>query len=86
MSFIESIFVYLLCWWISLFAVLPWQVKRTTKPQKGNDLGAPNEPLLLKKFIITSIIALIFTVIIWMLVPTDVSERGGIVAVLVGAS
>ena len=87
MSFVEGVFIYLLCWWLSLFAVLPWRVK-TQDPksaQRGNDLGAPQTPLLLQKFVATCLVAGVLTVAIWLAIPADVGERGGIIAVMVGA-
>lgn len=61
MSIITVIAVYFVLWWLILFAVLPFGVKRDVAPEEGNDPGAPVNPMLLKKFIWTSIITAIVT-------------------------
>jgi predicted secreted protein len=52
-----QIFMYLVIWWLTLFAVLPWGVRRTEQSDVGHDPGAPANPMLLKKAIATTIIA-----------------------------
>jgi predicted secreted protein len=57
MSWATGVMVYLVIWWIILFAVLPLGVRRVEKPGPGQDLGAPERPQLVRKAIITSVVA-----------------------------
>ena len=56
--------IFVISWWLILFLVLPVGVSKQKNVKFGNDPGAPNEPKLKKKFLITTIIALILTLII----------------------
>jgi predicted secreted protein len=56
-SWSEGIVVYVMLWWITLFAVLPFGVKRSDAPKPGHDPGAPERPALLKKALWTTAIA-----------------------------
>ncbi len=65
MNIYLAIAVYLICWWIVLFAILPLRIG--AQPEKGHQdpiadaAGAPHAPNLKLKFIVTTIIsALIF--------------------------
>jgi predicted secreted protein len=49
--------VYFVIWWTILFAVLPLGVRRIENPGRGQDPGAPDKPQLLRKAIITSLVA-----------------------------
>ena len=57
MSWATGLMVYLVIWWTILFAVLPLGVRRVENPEKGQDPGAPERPQLLRKAIITSLVA-----------------------------
>jgi len=57
MSWATGLMVYLVIWWTILFAVLPIGVRRVEKPGRGHDPGAPERPDLLRKAIITSLVA-----------------------------
>ena len=57
MSWATGLMVYLVIWWTILFAVLPLGVRRVENPARGQDLGAPERPQLLKKAVITSLVA-----------------------------
>ncbi|HLL27573.1 MAG TPA: DUF1467 family protein [Xanthobacteraceae bacterium] len=52
--------VYFVVWWLVLFTVLPWGVHsqhETGEISPGSDPGAPTRPLLLRKAIVTTLIA-----------------------------
>lgn len=57
MGWATGIMVYLVIWWIALFMVLPLGVRRVENPGRGQDVGAPERPELLRKAIITTIVA-----------------------------
>jgi predicted secreted protein len=52
--------IYFLIWWLVLFAVLPWGVRRQDEEEgvvPGTDPGAPARPLLLRKAVATTLIS-----------------------------
>lgn len=57
MSWATGLMVYIVVWWIVLFAVLPLGVRKVEKPGPGEDHGAPERPELVRKVIITSLVA-----------------------------
>jgi predicted secreted protein len=57
MSWATGLMVYLVIWWTILFAVLPLGVRRVQDPGRGQDRGAPEKPQLVRKAIITSLVA-----------------------------
>jgi predicted secreted protein len=61
MNWIGSIFIYIVVWWVVLFAVLPWGVKREENPEPGHDPGAPAVTHLKRKLIATTLI----TFVLW---------------------
>ncbi|MBL8654444.1 MAG: DUF1467 family protein [Alphaproteobacteria bacterium] len=67
-----AIAMYVVIWWIVLFAVLPFGVKPTEIPGgKGQMTGAPEKPMMGKKVIWTSIVAAVVWLIIFAIVHSD---------------
>jgi predicted secreted protein len=58
--------VYIICWWVVLFTVLPLGSSRESQepPTDGRQWGAPETPNLKRKFITTTWVALV----IWLVV------------------
>lgn len=71
MSWATGIMVYLVIWWTILFAVLPLGVRRVENPGRGEERGAPERPLLLRKAIITSIVAAVLWIGFYFLHRSD---------------
>ena len=75
MSITGSIIVYVMIWWIVFFSILPIGIQ--SKKEKfrdtveGVDPGAPNNPKIAKKFLITTIITSIIFIMIYYLVNND---------------
>jgi predicted secreted protein len=62
--------IFFVVWWIVLFAVLPWGVRTQEEEGEvvlGTSASAPAHPHLVRKAIITTIVAAIVTFLIWML-------------------
>ena len=59
MSTVSFILVHLMMWLIVFFMSLPFGVKVSEKPEKGNASSAPIKTNLKLKFVISFIIALI---------------------------
>ncbi|MBI2736476.1 MAG: DUF1467 family protein [Rhodospirillales bacterium] len=72
MNWATGIMVYLVIWWTILFAVLPLGVRRVENPGKGEERGAPERPDLLRKAIITSIVAAVLWIAFYFLHQADV--------------
>ena len=75
MGITGSIIVYVLIWWIIFFSVLPVGIQSNKEKFKGRiegiDPGAPNNPKIAKKFLITTIITSIIFIVIYYLVVFD---------------
>ena len=72
MSWATGVMVYIVLWWTVLFAVLPLGVRRVQDPGRGQERGAPERPQLLRKAIITSIVAAVLWVVFYVLHQADV--------------
>ena len=57
MDVVSGIVVYILLWWWVLFMTLPFGAKAPEKVEKGHATSAPERPQLVKKMLITSLIA-----------------------------
>ena len=72
MGITGSIIVYILIWWMIFFSVLPVGIQSNKEKFRerveGIDPGAPNNPKIGKKFLITTIITSIIFIVIYYLV------------------
>jgi predicted secreted protein len=59
MPWVTAIVVYILVWWVALFAILPIGVVPETEgdPATGGWRGAPQRPNLGRKLVITTLVA-----------------------------
>ena len=75
MSITGSIIVYVMIWWIIFFSVLPIGIQPNKEIFKGKlggiDPGAPKNPKIGKKFLITTLITTIIFSVIYYLVNID---------------
>lgn len=58
MDWLSGIVVYVLLWWWVFFMALPFGVKPVGRPGKGHVHSAPSRPMLWRKALATSAIAL----------------------------
>ena len=72
MGITGSIIVYVLIWWIIFFSILPVGIQSNKEKFKENiegiDPGAPKNPRIAKKFLITTIITSLIFIVIYYLV------------------
>ena len=72
MGITGSIIIYVMIWWIIFFSILPVGIRSNKEVFKekieGMDPGAPKNPKIAKKFLITTIITSIIFVVIYYLV------------------
>jgi predicted secreted protein len=55
----SAVVVFIVIWWLVLFMVLPFGVRRTETPEAGHDHGAPARPMLWRKVAVTTAISLV---------------------------
>ncbi len=72
MGVVSGIVVFLMIWWVVLFAVLPWGVRPSAEPLIGNTQSAPDVPRLGKKFLITTLISLLLWLVVYGLIASNV--------------
>jgi predicted secreted protein len=82
MGWFTGCVLYLLIWWLVLFAVLPFGVQPASDPDPhAGWRGAPEHPRLLKKIIITTLIAAVVWFGAYLLISSDyISFRHGMFA------
>ena len=75
MGLTGSIIVYVMIWWIVFFSILPVGIQSNKESFKerleGSDPGAPKNPNIPKKFLITTIITSILFIVIYYLVDNN---------------
>src|SRR5256885_3271466 len=54
MNWLTGIVVYILVWWVTLFAILPLWVTPADPEEPGFAAGAPRRPLMLRKVAATT--------------------------------
>lgn len=65
MGWVSGIVVFLLTWWTMLFTVLPFSLKR-------DETGKPDDPKLGQKFLITTFVAGVVWLGIYLLISSDI--------------
>ena len=71
MSWATGLMVYLVIWWTVLFAILPLGVKRVENPGRGQEHGSPERPQLVRKAVITTIVAAVLWIGFFILHQSD---------------
>lgn len=74
MSLSLSIATYFICWWMALFMVLPFGVKTQAEEGEivpGSVESAPHKPQILKKMLITSLVAFLLFSIVYLIITYD---------------
>jgi len=78
MGWVTGIVVYILTWWVTLFAILPLWVNPTEPDELGYAVGAPRQPRMWRKVAVTSAIAAFLWLGIYIVVKEPwLSFRGG---------
>ena len=57
MNWFTGVMVYIVIWWVVIFAVLPWGVRVPDQQDEGHASSAPSHPRLWLKGAITSVVA-----------------------------
>lgn len=70
MSLTFALAIYLICWWLVLFVVLPFGVRSQQEEGEvveGSEGAAPAKTKILRKFVITTIVATILFSIVYLI-------------------
>jgi predicted secreted protein len=72
MGWAGGITVFFVTWWLVIFMVLPWGVQAIDQEdvEKGQSRGAPKKPLMIRKFVITTVITTILWGIAYLLIDS----------------
>ena len=71
MNPVSAVVVFIVIWWLILFMVLPFGVRRTEDPEEGHDHGAPAQPMLWRKVAATTAITLVLFAIVYGVVEYE---------------
>ena len=71
-EFLKGFLIYVIIWWIVVFTILPIGIRKQDKVEKGHAEGAPQNPQILKKFLITSIIAFILWLLVFFIIKKQI--------------
>ncbi len=71
MGWITAVFVYFVTWFLMLFVVLPWGARRPDNPEPGHADSAPDQPRLALKFTITSLLAAVVWLVIFLIAESN---------------
>jgi predicted secreted protein len=70
----SAIAIYFIIWWVTLFAVLPFGVRNAheagEKVEPGHEAGAPVNPQLGKKALITTVVATALFVAVYLIITS----------------
>ncbi|MGB0572012.1 MAG: DUF1467 family protein [Alphaproteobacteria bacterium] len=76
MNPVTAVVLFIIIWWLTLFTVLPWGVRRTENPEDGHDQGAPARPMLVRKLLITTgITIMLFAAVYGVVEMSGISLR-----------
>ena len=77
MNWVEGVVVYTITWWLVIFCVLPIGVRRAGEEHLGHDAGAPANPRLVFKALLTTAITTVVFILIYLVVSSPyLSFRG----------
>lgn len=77
MNPVSAVVVFIVIWWMVLFMVLPFGVRKVENPEPGNDAGAPANPrLLMKAGVTTGITIIVYAIVFWALQSGAISLFG----------
>ena len=68
MSWFVGVAMYVVIWWLTIFAVLPWGVKPAEQGDLGARAGAPANPRLWFKVGLTSAVAAVLWSIMYAVI------------------
>ncbi len=74
MDLFTGIILYIMIYWLMLFAVLPWGNKAPQDVETGHVASAPSNPRLKQKFAATAVVAAVVWLLVFVLIRMDVID------------
>lgn len=71
MGWFSGILVFVIIWWVVIFAVLPWGARPPEQAEPGHATSAPQRPMLWRKVIATTVISCILWAGAYWLIDSD---------------
>ena len=71
MTWLTGVMVYVVIWWMVLLMVLPWGVKVPENPEPGHATSAPQNPMMWRKALITTLISAVLWGIAYWLIESE---------------
>ena len=72
MTIFTGFVVYALIWWVVLFAVLPLRIEKPTVKVAGEMPGAPANPHIKYKAIVTTLVSAVVWLVVYALIKSNV--------------
>ncbi|WP_455372376.1 DUF1467 family protein [Limibacillus halophilus] len=67
-----AIMLFVIIWWVVIFAVLPWGARPPENPEPGHAPSAPAKPMLIRKAVITTVISAVIWGVLFYLITNDI--------------
>ena len=74
MEISSFVVIFILSWWLILFMILPWGVEMVGVNDDGNLAAAPKKHNIKKKMLITTVFAIIVTIIIYAIIQSGIVD------------
>ena len=71
-EFLKGFLIYIIIWWVVVFTILPIGIRKQDKVEKGHAEGAPQNPQILKKFTMTSLIAFVLWLLVFFIIKKQI--------------
>jgi predicted secreted protein len=71
MSWVSGVVVYAVLWWLVIFCVLPLGVKPANEAHLGHDPGAPANPRIGYKVLLTTIITTAVFGVVYLIIVSN---------------
>ena len=71
MPWVSFVAIYFVTWFLVLFVMLPFGVRRIENPEEGHDAGAPEHPYMWWKALSATLIAFVITGILWLAITNE---------------
>ncbi len=74
MGWVTGLATYVIIWWLVIFMVLPWGVRRIDPEDlgTGQDPGAPEKPRMVLKLAITTVVSGVIFGLVYLVVVSGV--------------
>lgn len=82
MGWFSGIVVFLCLWWVALFAVLPWGIRADRDKDAQTGPGAPADPQIRKKFLVTTVVAAALWIVAYVMIEANLIDFREIAATM----